>query len=766
MPDTGATDRYYIEMIMKGQERVLQKLDAISGKLGQVASAMERMSGTMASGGQSVRKAGNEIEKTGKKARGFSGNILNMTSGMKGVIVTGMLMSIGWQAINGVLTTVTGAMHDLVFAGAELETQMVSLNVISANTGKSLDDTLSMINRQIDGLTERTAVSKTTLKLLSTSLSIDQIETFIERVKDGSAAMGEQSNVQLPMLASGFRRLNANVLDNIGVNLRLDKVQQRAARGMGISVKALTNAQIEQAIFNEILKQTDVFTGAYAAQLDTAAGSMERMGIEWQQFAQNVSDTGPLRVAADAFNNWMSGVNNALELMKRFEAAGFDMEIAHNAMTGAQIGQTRALEGMIQKLIEVEAAQAEAKRIEEERIMVLLQATEVYKRLTSEIGKQNDIQLKLGRSMKEMEDVMTGYDDEINLLLHGHQELIRAFIDTGNANVQMITGVMRATDGLFFMQQQLSLASDELDIWGDALKSAESFLKPFEREFEKLDKILNPEKYEDVGDAFSNISRELSTAQNEQQRASDALLKRVEPVIYKKRLQEESEATKKVSELTVEEIQAKTDLQTRVSELQNILSGYTHEVDGNAYSIEQLNIKVEDATRTKETWEGKIKDARREVGLLKEENWFLQQSFDDLEEKLDDDVIPALDDLNKELERIQKNSKQTIEIDYIIQNYSEGYSFAKPSRINPYTGRAYQAGGFVSQTGMYMLHQGERVATALDTREQNVTNNNNRNVSIGSGAIVINPPAGSDPQEIGRVLERYVSTELLRRQAI
>lgn len=294
-----------IQSSIKSFQKQLQKNDIqLTGQtkaaFTRLQNSVDQVRGTTVRLTSTQKEATESTKKFGEEAKRTHGKVGRLELGMFGAIKAGVGLGIVWQGINVVLTGTQKIFSDLAFASVELESTMVTMQLVAERTGRSFGEVMSIVNSEVDAFASRGPIMQSALRLMSTSLDNSQIQQFIQLVKDGSAAMGEQANVQLPLVASGFRRLNANVLDNIGVNVRLDKVQRQVAKNLGVSVQDLTNAQIEQGLFNEMLRQGEVFLGAYEEQVNTAKGAIARITTEWTKLTETVSNSEPIEQAGNA----------------------------------------------------------------------------------------------------------------------------------------------------------------------------------------------------------------------------------------------------------------------------------------------------------------------------------------------------------------------------------------------------------------------------------------------------------------------------------
>lgn len=189
---------------------------------------------------------------------------------------------VGLAAKVGIATAAFAAFNksiDLVKAGAKYEASLVSLEAVTQATGRNITDVYKAMETQIGGLADKAAVATGFLKGMTTTLDVQQINGLTTAVKNASLAMGEDFNVQLPLIIKAVKQLNPAILDNIGVTVRLDEVNKRIRDGYYGVNTAINEATQQHAIYTEIIKQTAIFQGQEAKYLKTTAGQFAALKI-------------------------------------------------------------------------------------------------------------------------------------------------------------------------------------------------------------------------------------------------------------------------------------------------------------------------------------------------------------------------------------------------------------------------------------------------------------------------------------------------------
>lgn len=198
---------------------------------------------------------------------------------------------------------------DSIAKAAKFDATMVSLESVVNATGRDMNKVYAEMNKHLGGLASKANVASGFLKGMTTTLDVQQISNMTQAIKDASIAMGEDFNTQLPLIIKAVKQLNPAILDNIGVTVRLDEVNKRIRDGYYGAGTAINEFTQQNAIYQEIMKQTQQFQGQEAKYLETSAG-------KWQQLSVAVEDLqttlGDLVVSGGLVNDFLAGVNDKL----------------------------------------------------------------------------------------------------------------------------------------------------------------------------------------------------------------------------------------------------------------------------------------------------------------------------------------------------------------------------------------------------------------------------------------------------------------------
>lgn len=782
-----------------------------------ISDGITKTSNTMDALGSAANNMGGSLEKTTGKAKGLHEEIKKGDSIMSKYIVRGMLMSIGWQAINNTMQFGINTVKSYFMANIELEVSMKSLEFVARKTGRSFAEVGSVINRNLDSMTDKATLTTAVMKLMATSLSTDDIDKWIKSVKAGSAAMGADFNEQVILQAKGFKQLTANILDNVGVTIYLDQVKVRAAKTYDTTVALLTEEQIHQQLLTEQLKQTAKFMGLWEEKMKTTQGAMERLSTSWKRFMQEIGDTSTIKKVSSAIAEALEGATTTM----KFRAIPLDFvfeqkdlqkwtdqaEAIHEKRRKRQISSSEELQQLDKIKIEMlevyNKVLLDAQKIEEERIATINMGSDAYKEQQM-LLEENTFDLdRYTESTKALTDSISENDKKIRELTVGTAD----FTD----------GIYNLTEGLLpKYEQKLKMINEALKEQSNDLSKAESQIKDYQSQLDKKLKVFDPESLKQTEDYLKDIQKELLSITREEERNQKDMWKRVEPKLRKQIEEDQVRIQKEKGELLEEEKATRAKLLTEITELtvkleeqkkvkEDILAK-TIEIEGatynlaeaeeyvknqiqdiksqvaelntmNLFSKEKLN---EDISALKET-EAVVDNIQTKMDLLKTSaenaNAEIAKLQEEAVEKLlnPDPFFPLPDVLkpksifggssssrssNKTSGGVVRNknpSKSKSDSDLRKQAESGGVAGgAARAELDRRSGLAIGS-KFVPETGLYKLHIGESVNTRRET-DNKMSNNNG--MTFQPGSIIIhagNRSAESMFSEFERVARRKIS---------
>lgn len=203
---------------------------------------------------------------------------------------------------------------------ARVEALGVTMYNVGQNTGYTRDQ-LDAYEKEVKGLGITSASARETItQMASAGLELgnvsggtaSQVAQLARASQDLAVRMGGSSSETLQQMIVNIQQLDTEGLRYMGILLDVGKAQEKYAIAMGISTGAMTQAQKQQAVLNEVLSQSRAMTGLYEESLETVAKKIGSMSRYQETLAENIGNQ-----LLPAYGKL---VDNATEYLKELDA--------------------------------------------------------------------------------------------------------------------------------------------------------------------------------------------------------------------------------------------------------------------------------------------------------------------------------------------------------------------------------------------------------------------------------------------------------------
>jgi len=141
-------------------------------------------------------------------------------------------------------------------------------------------------------------------------LSPDQLNRLGAAAKNVSNALGRDLTDSFNRLVRGITKAEPELLDELGIILRLDDATQKYADSLGLDAKNLTTFQKSQAVANETLSQAEEKFGAINEIMDPSAASLNKFLVSFDDLMNSIK-TGAMKGIRPVFD-FLAGNTRAL----------------------------------------------------------------------------------------------------------------------------------------------------------------------------------------------------------------------------------------------------------------------------------------------------------------------------------------------------------------------------------------------------------------------------------------------------------------------
>ena len=123
--------------------------------------------------------------------------------------------------------------------------------------------------------------------------------------KDTSTVLGRDLTDSFNRLVRGVTKAEPELLDELGIILRLDPATRNYAAALGVSKESLNAFQRTQAVTNEVLDQVDKKFAAIAAVSDPTTNSINKLTKAFDDLMNTfrLVIAGPAEALANFFSN-------------------------------------------------------------------------------------------------------------------------------------------------------------------------------------------------------------------------------------------------------------------------------------------------------------------------------------------------------------------------------------------------------------------------------------------------------------------------------
>lgn len=208
---------------------------------------------------------------------------------------------------------------------ANLRNQQRGLEEFSAVTGQNMLGVAQSIRQATEGIISFKEAAQAAAITTAAGFSADQVRDLAEGAKLASVALGRDMGDSFNRLVRGVTKAEPELLDELGIILRLDIATRKFADANGLVADKLTIAQRQAAVFAEVSSQLQKNFGDFKGSADDLVNPFAQLETAFMQVIKQLSEfIGPLEV----FAQFLSRNSGAAALV----FAGFVTSIAKQAI--------------------------------------------------------------------------------------------------------------------------------------------------------------------------------------------------------------------------------------------------------------------------------------------------------------------------------------------------------------------------------------------------------------------------------------------------
>ncbi|MAC71692.1 MAG: hypothetical protein CMP84_16010 [Gammaproteobacteria bacterium] len=277
------------------------------GTTKRIAVEANKLGAALDTTGKSARTADRNLKGAAQTSANGTKNFSKMAQGISG----GLVPAYATLAAN--IFAVTAA-FSFFKSAADLRVVQESQENFAKSTGTSLSLLTSRIQEATDGvLTFQEAAQAVSIGTAS-GLNSEQLTGLAKVAKNASLALGRDLSDSFDRLVRGATKAEPELLDELGIILRLETATEKYGTALNKNAKDLTAYQRTQAVVNEILEQGNQKFDDLGGQVNKVA----KLGKAFNDLLKNIK--GALNPIAEFFAGALS--NNVLALAGAFTLLG------------------------------------------------------------------------------------------------------------------------------------------------------------------------------------------------------------------------------------------------------------------------------------------------------------------------------------------------------------------------------------------------------------------------------------------------------------
>ena len=339
--------------------------------------------GTLGKVGLGAKKAAGELDGAGKssdnyskKAKGAAGATSNGTKAFS-KMQQGMGGLVGAYATFAASVFALSAAFNFLKNASDVQVLEKSQIQFAQNSGIAMQSLTNKLRKASKGMLDFQAAAAASAMGLAKGFSSDQMTAMADGALKVSNVLGRNFTDSFDRLTRGVSKAEPELLDELGITLRLEDAKKKYALSLGIAADALTSADQSQAVYLETMVQLNKVVGETEGQ----ANPFIQLGATFSDLAKTLSNVilPPFKALAGFLNE------NATVAALFFGAIGVGIAKNMPFVDSAKTAITSFFTGQITKAA---AAQTALDKYNAE-----LKETKV---LASDLRKEGAVEIKAG----------------------------------------------------------------------------------------------------------------------------------------------------------------------------------------------------------------------------------------------------------------------------------------------------------------------------------------------------------------------------------
>jgi hypothetical protein len=347
------------------------EIDAKTKNLKKTSKEIDGLGKSLKNTGKSAQSADRQLKGAAMASSNSTKNFSKMSQGITGGLVPAYAtLAANLFALDAAFRFLKGA--------ADFRVLTQGQQAFAASTGIAYKSLAKDIQSATRGMVSFSEASQAAAIGRAAGLSSGQLRELSEAAFTVSVALGRDVTDSFNRLVRGVTKAEPELLDELGIILRLEEASTKYAAALGLNKNQLSIYQKSQAVVNEVLGQAEEKFGKINAIMDPTANALSQVGIAFDEL----------------LNKFRPMIATVVEPMARFISAN-----TMNAGIAMGLFVTSILKSLIPSTNELRITQAAAAKARIAEIEVLKQKETELAAKVEAAGSTSPSQNRLARKL-------------------------------------------------------------------------------------------------------------------------------------------------------------------------------------------------------------------------------------------------------------------------------------------------------------------------------------------------------------------------------
>jgi len=270
-------DKVYIDIIV--DDKGTTKRVAVDSK--KLGLALDDVDAAHKKGSKSTKAADRNLKGLSKQSSNTTKNFSKMAQGMTGTLVP------AYAILASNVFAITAAFQFLKKA-ADFRVMQDAQVAFTGATGVGMQSLTANIQAASGAMLNFQSASEGAAIGIASGLGAGQLQELAAGAGNLSKILGRDVTDSFNRLVRGVTKAEPELLDELGITLRLTDAQTSYAASLGKSVKDLTVYEKKQAVFVEVQGQLERKYNQVAKATDVQGNSVARLGVAFDKIMKSV----------------------------------------------------------------------------------------------------------------------------------------------------------------------------------------------------------------------------------------------------------------------------------------------------------------------------------------------------------------------------------------------------------------------------------------------------------------------------------------------